>query len=393
MNYNANYIIILLTQVLTNLAFSFYTISVTYYVYTHTHSVFYSSLITFLSLFFRMIAGLTITVVTSFIKKKLLLVFNTAVQISLLIIIYFLINNDKLIALYIVISLLSYTAGIFTPIKTLLLKQVLTKNELTKGISIISSIDQTLSLAGWVISGWLVVMIGQSNIILLAACLLLLTFFIVLKLSVDEDKEKIESKNPFKTMSTSFRQLVSHQHIFILIIIECIEVFIGSIWIGSITLDFVRSYLEVSPKWWGYINAAYYIGSIIGSMLVIKFNKLLNINPLKTILISMTIYGVLLIIYGNNQMALISLILVVIMGPVMQSKDLVQESYLINVIPEQELLKFSGLKNSMIQICFMLSILIIGFLSDIIPINYIYIISGVVTLSIVLYFKRYVSKY
>ena len=41
----------------------------------------------------------------------------------------------------------------------------------------------------------------------------------------------------------------------------------GAVWIGAITLAFVTHDLKQGEEWWGFINAAYYTGAIIGGLL------------------------------------------------------------------------------------------------------------------------------
>lgn len=393
MVFSTNYVIVLIVQLLTNLAFSFYTMGVTYFVYTTTHSVFYSSLITFLSLFSRILSGLSINIVSSLIKIKKLLIFTTFLQIIFTIIIFFLIHFESLILLYVFIALLSYTTGFFNPIKSLLLKKILDKEIMTKGLSIISSLDQTLSLLGWIAGGWLISIVGYKNIIIITIIFITISLIVVSNLKIEDYKQILDSRNPFKALNTSMKNLKLFPKVYTLIKIECIEVFVGSIWIGSVTLAFVNDFLNMTSEWWGYINAAYYIGSILGSLLVIKYSNKFNKNPLYTILVSMILYGIILIIYGNINISIISLILVVIIGPILQTKDITQESYIINIVPEEQLLEFSALKSSIIQFCFMISIILVGGLGEIIPINYVYTISGIVTLLTVFYFKKFTDKY
>lgn len=393
MVFSTNYVIVLIVQLLTNLAFSFYTMGVTYFVYTTTHSVFYSSLITFLSLFSRILSGLSINIVSSLIKIKKLLIFTTFLQIIFTIIIFFLIHFKSLILLYVFIALLSYTTGFFNPIKSLLLKKILDKEIMTKGLSIISSLDQTLSLLGWIAGGWLISIVGYKNIIIITIIFITISLIVVSNLKIEDYKQILDSRNPFKALNTSMKNLKLFPKVYTLIKIECIEVFVGSIWIGSVTLAFVNDFLNMTSEWWGYINAAYYIGSILGSLLVIKYSNKFNKNPLYTILVSMILYGIILIIYGNINISIISLILVVIIGPILQTKDITQESYIINIVPEEQLLEFSALKSSIIQFCFMISIILVGGLGEIIPINYVYTISGIVTLLTGFYFKKFTDKY
>ena len=59
-----------------------------------------------------------------------------------------------------------------------------------------------------------------------------------------------------------WRFLWIHKRIRALVIMDIIESLFGTIWIGAITLSFVKEVLGKGEAWWGYINGAYYFGSI-----------------------------------------------------------------------------------------------------------------------------------
>lgn len=387
---NLNFFSLLLTQLSTNLAFSFYTMALTYYVYNLTNSVFYSSLITFISVGSKIISGLAIASITERVKAKNLLIFNNIFQIVCMIILIICINyNISLVVIYIVISSLSFVNGIFTPLKSKILKESLDNDNMAKSLSIITSLDQILLFSGWVLGAWIISLIGNNNLLLISMSLLLISLIAVINIKMKNEKEELQSKNPVATIFNSFTLLNSKPMIRNLIIIECIEVLIGSIWIGSVTLKFVQVHLNHDVTWWGYINASYYLGTILGAILVVKYSEIFNKKPIQKIIIFMFIYGMLLIFYSFNKFDVLALLLVILVGPVLQIKDIIQESFFINNINEKEMIKITGLKNSLVQISFLFSILLVGYITEVIEVNYIYTISGIMTCLIAIVFSKY----
>lgn len=77
------------------------------------------------------------------------------------------------------------------------------------------------------------------------------------------------------------------------------------------------------------------------------------------------------------------------MGPVLQIKDIIQETFIINNIDEKDMIKITGLKNSLVQVSFLFSILIVGYITDHIEIQYIYTISGIITCIIAVVFSKF----
>lgn len=120
-----------------------------------------------------------------------------------------------------------------------------------------------------------------------------------------------------------------------------------------------------------------------------KYSKLFNHQPIKKIVIFMMLYGILLILYSVNVIDIIALFLVLLVGPVLQIKDIIQETFIINNIDEKDMIKITGLKNSLVQVSFLFSILIVGYITDHIEIQYIYTISGIITCIIAVVFSKF----
>lgn len=53
---------------------------------------------------------------------------------------------------------------------------------------------------------------------------------------------------------------------------DLIEIFVGIIWIGVIMMVYVMIIFYKGEEWWGYINISYYVGMLIGGLLVWKMS-------------------------------------------------------------------------------------------------------------------------
>lgn len=47
----------------------------------------------------------------------------------------------------------------------------------------------------------------------------------------------------------------------------------GGVWIAAILYVFIQKVLHTSESWWGYINASYMGGLLVGSLLIIKASR------------------------------------------------------------------------------------------------------------------------
>ena len=394
MKLKTNFIFLLMAVLSINSAFSFYTMALTYYVYDVSNSVFYSSLVTFVSVGAKVLSGLWIGKKKKKIKRKNLLIYSMGIQLISMVVLYLLTNIEEyIIIIYFIVFILSFANGTFTPMKSKILKETLEEQDMSKGLSILNSIDQILLFSGWVLGAWIISLIGNNKLLLISVVLLIMAFISVIKIKMDNVKEESVNKGSIGNIKDLFSLLNSKPLIKNLIIIECLEVLIGSIWIGSITLKFVQNHLHQSIEWWGYINASYYLGTILGAFIVMKFNNIFQNKPVRIIIYFIALYGILLIIYSINSLSILAIVLVIFIGPILQIKEIVQESYLINMISHKDMIKITGLKNVFVQLSFLLSILMVGAITEVIKIQYVYTISGVFSCLIALYFYRFTKKY
>ena len=107
MKLNPSFIYLLLAVLTTNLAFSFYTMALTYFVYGATNSVFYSSLVTFISVGAKVLSGLWIGSITEKIKRKSLLIYSISRQLISMVLLYFLTNIEVfIVVIYLIVYIL-----------------------------------------------------------------------------------------------------------------------------------------------------------------------------------------------------------------------------------------------------------------------------------------------
>lgn len=79
---------------------------------------------------------------------------------------------------------------------------------------------------------------------------------------------------------------------------DLLESWTVTIWIGAVTLTFVKEALLKSEAWWGYINGGYYLGTILGGILVFRLSKLMSGRLIKYMLCGSAVFGLLIFVYG-----------------------------------------------------------------------------------------------
>jgi len=146
----------------------------------------------------------------------------------------------------------------------------------------------------------------------------------------------------------------------------------SSIWIGGITLVFVNEVLQKGEQWWGFINTSYYAGSILGGLLITIFSVRIQRNLLKYIVIGSFGVSVLVLLYAFNRIGWLALVLVIVMGPFYQLRDISQQTYIQKVGERTALSKIYAAKDNLYYLIFAVSVFISGLVSDYIGVVYVY---------------------
>ena len=368
---------ILLIQLSFSAGFIFYNVSITYFIYQLTQSTFLASLTTFLNLIAKMISKFFIQKFTQKYTIKQILLINTSAQMIFLLLMLVFMNLKVLLIIYILTTLISFFNGMFYPLKNTLIKNVFDENEVAKVIAGISSFDQAIMFSGYIVAGWILAMTNVGFVMSFTLVCFIIALINITIIPIDK-KELIELQHRTTTsIVEGYRLLFSFPVLKQLTLIEFIEALIGTIWIGAIQLAFIEEFLNEDTSWWSYFNAAYFAGTMIGAIVIYKFKKLSTLN-LYTIIICQIVYVITVIIFGTIKIPVISVLLSFIMGLVFQTKDILQETLIISKIPKEHIILLTAFKSTIIEFGYLLSIISIGVYAEVVPIQWVYITSGIV---------------
>lgn len=289
-------------------------------------------------------------------------------------------SNTLLFMIFFVMFGISFCNGFFNPVKGSLVKKVVGEKERVKANSLLASIDQTFLFAGWTFGGVLLAWLGSE-----VTLLIILSFILVSIFSMQMVNEiafiKVESGDGLKTpLTAGWRYLFQHSGLRTLVLMDVLEAFVGTIWIGAVTLTYVDEALGKGEAWWGYINGAYYVGMIIGGLLIYTFSKRMNQYIVFYMVMGSALFGILTFWYGVLSHPYMALLFVVLMGPAYQLRDLCQETLYQNSLSEELLTKVLAAKSALIQIVFIISMICIGFITDLFGVHFVYVFSGCILL-------------
>ncbi|SYX82763.1 MFS transporter [Paenibacillus alvei] len=270
---------------------------------------------------------------------------------------------------------IGYVEGCASAAANALYPRLVEEDKRVHANSLVSTSMQMLSLLGWTMGGILVAKLGHSLVLQLSAGLLFLGCLCILRLSHNQESSVGADKKSHSIM-TGWTYLFTHPKLRVITWMDILEGVAGGIWIGGVTLVFAQEVLHKDEAWWGYINAAYYAGTILGGLLTLKLSARIHKHLVGTILIGS--FGVSLLVYGYawNTQAFVALAIVVLMGPFYQLRDIAQRTYVQHITPIDEQPHVFAAQSTISYILFGVSVLFAGTISDIWGAQAVYIVGG-----------------
>lgn len=231
------------------------------------------------------------------------------------------------------------------------------------------------SLLSWTFGGILVAELGITLVLQLAAGLLLLGLLAIVRLS--EPIVQPDEKKSNRSLLSGWKFLFGNPRLRVITWMDMIEGIAGGIWIGGITLVFVQEVLKQNEAWWGYVNAAYYAGTIIGGIITLQFAAWINRHLVGTIIMGSFGVSVLVFSYAMNVQAIAALAIVLVMGPFYQLRDIAQRTYVQKHTPEEQQPHVFAAQGTISYVLFGLSVLFAGTVSDLWGARTVYITASI----------------
>ncbi|PZT56511.1 MFS transporter [Paenibacillus silvae] len=304
-------------------------------------------------------------------------------------------NSSSLMLVFSLIFVMSFLDGWTTPARNALIPRLVTHEQgLLKANGLMSVSDQVVQFAGWGLSGVIVAWIGSSPTLMVTAIIYGLAAAFTIGVqepnhadSMAKSKSQKSAEitaetgtNRWQTLTEGWKMIWQTPRLRVLTFMDMIDMLGGSIWVGAFTLAFVQVALGQGEEWWGFINAAYFAGTIGGGLLVLVLAKVIGCRYFGVMMLGMAGYGVLTAIYAMNSQPLAALILVMLMGPfaelaMINRRTLIQSSVAAPMLP-----KVLSAQASMMHLVFCISLLGMAWLAEYIGIVNLYLFAAALTI-------------
>jgi MFS family permease len=357
--------------------------AVTSYIKQNTGSTALASMITMTSLIAKLLSGLSVPLLADTYKSIHIMRSVQVMQTGMLVGLYVLLTQEftatVLTMCLIIIGIISFFNGFFSIFKTPVVCSLVSKHQRMQANSILSTIDQTFLFAGWSLGGFILSLTGVTQSLFITAVLLLISFVCLLFIKEANAYKQTQKRSAAKLME-GWHFLWIHKRIRALVVMDIIESLVGTIWIGAITLTFVKEVLEKGEAWWGYINGAYYFGSIVGGIIVYRMSSVIKGRLLLFMFAGSIGYAVFTGFYGLVTNSYLALVLLIMMGPAYQLRDVAQETIYQNTCSNGMLPKVIAAKSTLVQAVFILSTAFVGTVADLLGVRFVYLFSSFILL-------------
>ncbi|WP_342670178.1 MFS transporter [Bacillus marinisedimentorum] len=299
---NKSFYALLVSQTSTNLGFALYTMAVVLHLFNETGSTALSAAVTLVSVISRMVSHVVLPSISDRYKLRDILKLSQLLQVVLLIGMFFLLlqklTGVMTTAVFILLSLISFFNGFFVPIKSSLVKVVIPAKLRVKANSLISTVDQTFLFAGWTFGGVILAFLGIPLTLIITIFFLAISVFSLLLFKTNSSPDIKETAGMMERLTIGWKYLFKHKGLRILIMMDLMEAWVGTIWIGAVTLTYAEQALGKGEAWWGYINGGYYFGTIAGGILIYRLSKVMQGRLAGYMLVGSFIFGILTFLYG-----------------------------------------------------------------------------------------------
>lgn len=194
-------------------------------------------------------------------------------------------GRDNIVIVASVMFMLSVIYTLYSPAVTASIPQIVEKEKLASANGIVQQVGYIVNLAGPIVAGILYSFVGIKIIVILNAISFLISAILELFLDIPNLKVREKFKNPLlksiKEMKKSFIYLKEKKKIVLGIIVSygLSNIFIVPI-LSVVTPYFINIKLNMPSSIYGFIEAIFVLGMIIGGMIITFKPKLFSMKKI-----------------------------------------------------------------------------------------------------------------
>ncbi|MHA6483269.1 MFS transporter [Paenibacillus sp. strain BS8-2] len=363
------------TQTASNMADILYSMALTVMVLNQTNSLISATLVPLIRGAMGMLSGAVAPLLMNRVRLPRLLFFSQLGQFVVfgLLVIYLWITGDsaKLLMILLLVAGLSFLDGWTTPTRNALVPRLIASDAgLLKANGLLSVSDQIVQFAGWGLSGIVVVLIGTDFTLMTASLIYGLAAILTLRIQEPSTHvreigdEESQSTSQWKVMLEGWQLIWRVPRLRVLTFMDVSDMVANSVWAGAFLLAYVHEVLGRGTEWWGYLNATFFSGAVLGGIIVVSLVQRLSSSIYPFMLVGMIGYSLFIYLFAFNQSPWLALLFVILCGPFAELAMVSRRTLLQRSVEKRLLPQVFAAQGVLLNLFFCLSLLGMAWIAE-----------------------------
>ncbi|GAE36687.1 MFS transporter [Halalkalibacter akibai] len=380
MNHSVSFRFLWIGQTFANLGDVLYIVGLISLMYQLTGSAVYMTLVPFFITMSQFLSGLLAPLIIDRFRLRSILAFSQLGKTCLSFILGWLLFSSfsfqNITFVFLLVFMISFLDGWSTPVRNSMVPLLVQQIDLVKANSFLSILDQTIRLGAWSVGGILVVWLGTYQVIYVTVVCYFASSVMMFMIKETHLNSHSEETNQTSLPKTNWVK-IKEGWVFIwktpavrtVTIMSVMESLASAVWVAAIIYIYVEEVLNVGEEWWGYINASFFLGLIIGGFISLRYNRLINEHLSHVIVFGTLISSVFTFLFVVNSIPWLILILSILIGFGEQLGGIAQQTTIQKSSPHKELPKVYSAQYALQLVTYAFSVLLLGYLTELLGVN------------------------
>ncbi|SNZ04223.1 Major Facilitator Superfamily protein [Terribacillus aidingensis] len=376
---NKNFSFLLWGQSIANIGDVLYMVSVISSIYMLTGSAAASAFVPFTITTTMFISSLLTPLMVGKVNLKWLLTGSQIGKTILLFILGFLLmvtTASNYYVIFLLIGLIAFLDGCANPIRQTLIPHYVKPDQLMQANGTAETVTQAIQAAMWFAGSLFLIVVSAQQLVWFVGALFIISSFLLCQLE-SVKHTTTASKGKFEQIKAGWVTLSSTPVLKRIAWIDFLETIAGTVWIAAILYAFVSDALHVDEKWWGFINGAFFLGLIAGSVYCMKYAAVMERRLGSLIFTGSLLSAIVTLLFSLNSFPIVSLLLSLCVGLFGQIKNIPQQSVIQTSVPKEQLSTVYTSLGAIGTGIFGVGSLVMGLMADLLGIRVVFAISGI----------------
>ncbi|BCB02851.1 MFS transporter [Bacillus sp. KH172YL63] len=370
-------------QALANMGDVFYIVGLISLVYSLTGSAVYMTAVPLVITFSRFISSMAAPLLLNRTQMRTLIAYSQMGKTFFLclFLLMMVLNADNVWLFLACAGVVSFLDGWALPARNSYVPFLVKREELMGANGFLSTVDQTIQFSSWAVGGMLVAVIHETNVFTIVIILFLASTLYMLKLPVIPTTTLEVRKAWWQQLLEGWSEVRKRKGLAPVFWIYGLESVSGTVWIAAVLYLYVDQVLGKGEEWWGFINASFFIGLILASMLIFKLHGLFSHHRSRWLPLCMILTSIATLAFAWNQAAWLALVLSFLFGLFDQIKNVIMQTYIQESAPPEELGKIYAAQGALSTCLFGLSSVGVGLLIEVFSMSTIFSFSALLLMT------------